>query len=124
MVMCFSDQIGMDRTNEKVEKASEYIFRFQQSDGGFSSSTYESALRDCKMLRKKGKKLPSREEFASPQVHEHEYSCLTGNVVTALTSMDYGEDQSSKSVRLSRQDLEQGRGLVVPILACTRARQA
>jgi len=24
IVMCFSDQIGMDRTNEKVEKASEY----------------------------------------------------------------------------------------------------
>ncbi len=85
-------QLGMDRTNEKMAKACEFIFQVQSADGGFSSYTRDRALEEYEWLRKKGKKLPSAQEYATSIVHEHEYSCLTGNMVTALTRIGYGKD--------------------------------
>jgi len=76
-------QLGMDRSDKRVEKACEHIFQFQLDEGGFS--TYE-------WLSKKGKCLPSPREWASSIVHEHQYSCLTGNMTAALIRIGYRED--------------------------------
>ncbi len=85
-------QLGVDKTEERIRRACEYIFQFQSAEGGFSSYTEDLALKEYEWLRRKGKKLPSPKEYASAIVHEHEYSCLTGNMVAALTRMDYGDD--------------------------------
>ncbi|NWF86338.1 hypothetical protein HXY32_00750 [Candidatus Bathyarchaeota archaeon] len=44
----------------------------------------------------KGKKLPSPNQGASSLVFEHQYSCLTGNMVAALIRMGYAQDQRVK----------------------------
>jgi len=85
-------QLGMDRTDQKVAKACEYIFQFQSVDGGFSSYTRDRALGEYEWLRKKGEKLPSVQEYAAAIVHEHEYSCLTGNMAKALIRIGYEKD--------------------------------
>ncbi len=82
-------QLGMDKTDARVRNSCEYIFQFQLETGGFSSSTTESALREYRHLREKGKKLPPPDEWASSTVYEHQYSCLTGNMVAALIRMGY-----------------------------------
>jgi hypothetical protein len=85
-------QLGMDKTDEKVRNACEYIFHFQLSDGGFSSYTPERALKEYEWLLKKGKKLPSPNQWASSIVFEHQYSCLTGNMAAALIRIGYAND--------------------------------
>jgi hypothetical protein len=85
-------QLGMDKTDEKVGNACEYIFQFQLGGGGFSSYTPEQALKEYESLREKGKKLPSRKEWISSIVFEHQYSCLTGNMAAALIRMGYAND--------------------------------
>jgi len=86
-------QLGMDECDERVKKACEYIFQFQHSEGGFSSSTHETAMKDYEWLRKRGKKLPPLEQWASSLVYEHQYSCLTGNMAAALIRIGYEDDQ-------------------------------
>lgn len=85
-------QLGMDRTNQNVARACEHVFQFQSADGGFSSCTKNLALDEYERLRKKNEKLPSAQEYAASIVHEHEYSCLTGNMATALIRMGYEKD--------------------------------
>jgi hypothetical protein len=85
-------QLGADKTNERVKRACEYIFQFQHQEGGFSSYTKERASEEYALLMKKGKKLPSHEEWVSSKVFEHQYSCLTGNIVAALARMGYSND--------------------------------
>ncbi len=85
-------QLGIDRTSQEVAKACEYIFQFQSLDGGFSSYSKARALSEYKSLYKKGKKLAPAQEYAVSLVHEHEYSCLTGNMVTALIRLGYEKD--------------------------------
>ena len=85
-------QLGVDKTNERVKKACEYIFQFQLEDGGFSSYTEERAARDYKRLLEKGKTLRSRREWIPSLVFEHQYSCLTGNMVAALIRLGYEDD--------------------------------
>ncbi len=85
-------QLGMDKTDEKVRKACRYIFQFQLAEGGFSSYTSDLALKERMWLIQKGKSLPPSNEFSRLLVHEHEYSCLTGNMVTALNRIGYGND--------------------------------
>ena len=85
-------QLGMDKTDERVRKACEHIFQFQSADGGFSSYTPDLALKEYEWLRKKGKKLPPPQEYAGSIVHEHEYSCLTGNMTAALIRIGYEND--------------------------------
>jgi hypothetical protein len=89
-------QLGVDKTNEKVRKACEYIFRFQLEDGGFSSNTLEHASEEYELLRKRGKKLPPKAEWAASTVFEHQYSCLTGNLTAALIRIGYADDQRVK----------------------------
>jgi len=85
-------QLGMDRTDKRVENACEYIFQFQLEDGGFSSQTPTTAAKEYDWLLKKGKKLPPKDEWVSSVVFEHQYSCLTGNMVAALLRIGYAND--------------------------------
>lgn len=85
-------RLGMDRTNEKVAKACEFIFQFQNGDGGFQSESNGSASREYKYRRLRNKELPSRREFVSSLIFESQASCLTGNVVSALIRMGYAND--------------------------------
>jgi len=85
-------QLGMGRIDERVRNACEYVFQFQLNEGGFSSYTHERALKEHEELREKGKKLPSPKEWASSIVFEHQYSCLTGNMVAALIRIGYSDD--------------------------------
>jgi hypothetical protein len=85
-------QLGMDKTDDRVKKACEYIFQFQSADGSFSSFTEDLASKEYEWLLRKGKKLPPANEYATSIVHEHEYSCLTGNMAAALTRIGYAND--------------------------------
>jgi hypothetical protein len=85
-------QLGMDRTDERVRKACDYVFGLQLEEGGFSSFTLERGLEEYEVQLRRGKKLSHLQEFASSFVHEHQYSCLTGNMAAALTRISYGED--------------------------------
>ena len=85
-------ELGMDRSDERVRNACEYIFQFQLDEGGFSSYTLERALKEYRWLREKGKSLPSPDEWASSLVFEHQYSCLTGNMAAALIRIGYLND--------------------------------
>lgn len=85
-------QLGMDKTDERIKKACEYIFQFQLDEGGFSSYTTERALKEYEWLHEKGKRLPSPKEYAASIVYEHQYSCLTGNMAAALIRIGYTSD--------------------------------
>jgi len=85
-------QLGIDKTDENVEKACEYIFQYQLDEGGFSSYTSKKALKEHVVLREKGKKLASPNQWITSVVREHQYSCLTGNMVAALIRMGYADD--------------------------------
>jgi len=89
-------QLGIDRSDERVRNACEYVFRFQSDEGSFSSYTPERALEEYEWLRGKGKSLPSPSEFASSLVFEHQYSCLTGNMTASLIRLGYKDDPRVK----------------------------
>jgi hypothetical protein len=86
-------QLGMDKTCQRVEKACEYLFQFQLTDGGFTSQPQEASIREYNWHLKKGKSLPSPEDWVSQNVFEQQLSCLTGNMVVALTRMGYEDDR-------------------------------
>jgi hypothetical protein len=85
-------RLSMDRSNEKVARACEFIFRFQQDEGGFSSESPETASKHCEYWRRKGKTLLSKKEFVSSLVYEGQLTCLTGNMVAALIRLGYSDD--------------------------------
>ena len=85
-------QLGVDKADEKVRKACEYIFRFQLEDGGFSCYSLEQTMEKYEQFRKRGKNLPSKAEWAASTVFEHQYSCLTGNMAAALIRIGYADD--------------------------------
>jgi hypothetical protein len=86
-------QLGMDKGDGRVTKACEHIFQFQTAEGGFSSYTVERGLKEYEWAIRKGKKLHSSKQYAFSMLHEHQYSCLTGNMATALIRMGYADDQ-------------------------------
>jgi len=65
-------QLGLDKSDERVRKACEFIFQFQLDEGGFSS--FEK---------------PRTEQ----KIREHEMSCLTGNVAASLIRLGYEDDE-------------------------------
>jgi hypothetical protein len=85
--------LGIDKSDERVRKACEYIYQFQSEEGSFSSLTLQQALKEYECLRKKGNELPTPNQWASSLVFEHQYSCLTGNMAAALTRIGYGDDE-------------------------------
>jgi hypothetical protein len=86
--------LGMDKTDEQVRKACEYIFRFQQDEGGFSCESMKQMLREYEWRKKKGRKLPplSPNEWAAQVYYQQQLSCLTGNMSAALIRIGYKDD--------------------------------
>jgi len=88
--------LGLSAVDEQVQRTVEYIFGFQQSEGGFAEYGAEGASREYERLarkrREQGKKPPQEEAFVTDQVHQMTLSCLTGNVVAALWRLGYGGD--------------------------------
>lgn len=65
-------QLGLDKGDEHVRRACDFIYHFQLEEGGFS--TYE--------------------RLGTPQaIHEYELSCLTGNVAASLIRLGYADDK-------------------------------
>jgi hypothetical protein len=89
-------RLGVDRTDKNMARACEYIFQFQLDEGGFSSESIPSALREYKYRLRKGKELPSQQEFTSSLIFESQLSCLTGNMVSALIRAGYADDARVK----------------------------
>jgi hypothetical protein len=89
-------RLGIDRANEKVARACEFIFRFQHDEGGFSSDSAEKASMEYEYRRRKGKTLPPKSEFVSSLVYESQLTCLTGNMAAALIRLGYEDDPRLK----------------------------
>ena len=102
-------QLGIDRSDERVGNACEYIFQFQLDEGGFTCHTQETAVKEYEWLLKKGRRLPPRNEWVSHLVFEQQLSCLTGNMVATLTRLGYQNDSRLKRalkwlVKIQNQD--------------------
>jgi hypothetical protein len=102
-------RLGMDRTNPKVRKACEYLFRYQHAEGGFSTETSTTALKEYEYRRRKGKELSPRREFESSHIFENQLSCLTGNMAASLLRIGYADDARVKKalgwlVRIQKED--------------------
>jgi len=89
-------QLGLDKTDERVRKACDYIFRFQLDEGGFSEFREEGAKREYHWVKEKalkqGKDFLPFEIWAKGKIREYEMSCLTGNVAASLIRLGYAED--------------------------------
>ena len=85
-------QLGLDKNDQRVKRACEHVFRFQSEEGGFSSCSRQQALHEHAQMTRRGKALPSPNAYADAKFREHQYSCLTGNVASALTQLGYGDD--------------------------------
>ena len=89
-------QLGLDKSDERVRKACEYIFQFQLKDGGFTTFKREGAKREYvwvkKRALKRGIKPASFEKWTEGKIREYEMSCLTGNVAAALIRLGYARD--------------------------------
>jgi hypothetical protein len=88
--------LAMSREDARVQRAVEYIFRFQRPAGGFAEVGEEGARREYAHVVQRrqatGKKPPEEAAFVADLVHQMTLSCLTGNVVTALLRLGYGYD--------------------------------
>jgi len=93
-------QLGLDKTNKRVQKACGFIFNLQLAEGGFSSYTRKRALQEYEWMRTrthlKEKLQPEPETWAESLVSEHQYSCLTGNVCSAMLRIGYSADARVK----------------------------
>ena len=88
--------LGLTRDDERVRRAAEYVFRFQQPEGGFAEYGEEGARREygyvSQRRRARGKEPPAEGPFVADLVHQMTLSCLTGNVVAALLRLGYDGD--------------------------------
>ena len=89
--------LEMDKNDERIGKACEYIFTFQQKEGGFSEAGREKAQKEYKYVKKRyvkrGKNPPEEDAFIDDLIHQMELSCLTGNICSALIRLGYGNDK-------------------------------
>ncbi len=95
-------QLGLDKNHERVEKACEFISRFQLDNGGFTSNSAETATELYRLkkrqLLKKGKRPPTIGPFVANAIREGELSCLTGNIATALIRLGYRDERVKNSL--------------------------
>jgi hypothetical protein len=88
--------LNLSREDERVQRAVEYIFRFQQPEGGFAEYGEEGARREydyvVQQREARGKEPPEEGAFVADLVHQMTLSCLTGNVVAALLRLGYDDD--------------------------------
>lgn len=88
--------LGLNRQDERVQRAVEYVFRFQQPVGGFAERGEDGARQEYRYVVQKrlarGKEPPEEEAFVADLLHQSTLSCLTGNVVAALLRLGYADD--------------------------------
>jgi len=88
--------LGLSREDERVQRAVEYIFRFQQPGGGFAESGEERARQEylykVQKAQERGRKPPPESAFIADLIHQMTLSCLTGHVVAALLRLGYDDD--------------------------------
>jgi hypothetical protein len=103
--------LGMDKSDERVRKACEFTFRFQQDEGGFSCFSMQRMLREYEKRKRQGRKLPplTPGEWATQECHQQQISCLTGNMSAALIRIGYkGDPRVQKAlnwlVKIQNQD--------------------
>jgi hypothetical protein len=88
--------LSVNRSDERVERAVEHIFGFQQPDGGFAEYGAERAHQEYGYVaarqRARGKKPSDEASFVADHVRQMTLSCLTGNVVAAVLRLGYGDD--------------------------------
>jgi len=93
-------QLGIDKSEERTQKACDYTFGLQLENGGFSMYTKKGTATEYNRVKRRltarGESPPKSINWISSLVNEHEYSCLTGNVVAALIRLGYGEDHRVK----------------------------
>ncbi len=82
-------QLGVDRSDKRARRACGFIVQFQHAEGGFSSQTRKTALREYDWSIRRGRQLPARNEWVSRCIYEGQSSCLTGNIVAALIRFGY-----------------------------------
>ena len=89
--------LGLDKGDEWVRRACEYIFQFQHEEGGFTTFKEEGARKEYEWVKERalqrGKDIPPFELWAAEEIREHEMSCLTGNVALALMRLGYVGDE-------------------------------
>jgi len=88
-------QLGVDKSHERVQRASEFILNLQLDEGGFSAYTRKTALAEYDWRRSRAalKEKPSEPNtWAQSLVKEHQYSCLTGNLCAAMLRFSYSSD--------------------------------
>ncbi len=87
--------LGLSREDERVRRAVEYLFGFQQPDGGFPEAGPEGARRAyahvAERRRARGQEPPAEAAFVADHIHQVTYSCLTGKVAAALLRLGYGD---------------------------------
>jgi len=90
-------QLDLDRSDERVRKACEYIYQFQLAEGGFSLFRREGAKMEYRLVEermlKRGKEPQPFETWCEGKIREYEMSCLTGNVAASLIKLGYAEDE-------------------------------
>jgi hypothetical protein len=88
--------LGLGSEDERVRNTVEYVFRFQQPSGGFAECGVEGARREYTyvMAKRKERGQATAEEtvFVPDLIYQMTLSCLTGNVVAALSRLGYGDD--------------------------------
>jgi hypothetical protein len=87
--------LSMSCSDERVQRAVQHIFGFQQPDGGFAEYGVEGARREYSYVasrRARGRQLPDEGGFVADHVHQMTLSCLTGNVVAALLRFGCSDD--------------------------------
>jgi hypothetical protein len=90
--------LGMDKTDSRVRKACDFIFRFQQDEGGFSCQSMEQLVRDYERRKEQCRELPPlpAKELAAQVFYQQQISCLTGNMSAALIRLGYKDDPRVK----------------------------
>jgi hypothetical protein len=89
--------LGIDRIDKRVQKACEYIFRFQHAEGGFMSESQQTMQRQYEWQLKRNKKLPEFDKWVVKMLHDSQSSCLTGNMCAALIRLGYQDDVRVKN---------------------------
>jgi hypothetical protein len=88
--------LGLSREDERVQRAVEYLFRFQQPVGGFSEHGEVVARREYALAagrwQTQGRRPPDESAFIADEVRQATLSCLTGHISAVLLRLGYGDD--------------------------------
>lgn len=95
-------QMGLDKGDERINKACDFISRFQLEEGGFTTNerTAEEAYkRKGRQELKKGKETLEYEKYVRDTIREFELTCLTGNMISALIRLGYDDERIDRAIK-------------------------